>query len=329
MTNNAGHLLGKDELMTLLWPRVVVVEDSLVQCVVELRRALGDSDRRIVRTVAGRGYRFDPPAADSSLANVRRHDEFNMLTPSWTALTSAPDAAAVRKARMAFEQVASEKELRAEAFTGIAMAYVIEVLNRWSSTSAWDAALAREAAAEAVSIAPDSPGSLHARAHVALIDGEHVSAYLGFRAALARDPAMVRARLRMGVIEMELGRPERTELHVKAALTNSEPDGSVYAQACFVQGMAYFHLGCDELARASMQTVLTIQPKMGLAHQWIAAIDAIHGRVESGEHHIRAFQELVPGHTIESLIATERSRVPSFVERRARLYDGLRCAGYR
>jgi hypothetical protein len=77
-----------------------------------------------------------------------------------------------------------------------------------------------------------------------------------------------------------------------------------------------------------MQTVLTIQPTMGLAHQWLAAIDAIHGRMESGEHHVRAFQELVPGHTIESLIATDRSKVPSFVERRARLYDGLRRAGH-
>lgn len=54
-----GCLLHRDELMDQLWPDAVVTDDSLVQCVGELRSALGDRDQRLIRTVPRRGYRFE------------------------------------------------------------------------------------------------------------------------------------------------------------------------------------------------------------------------------------------------------------------------------
>lgn len=56
-----GRLLGKDELMAALWPGAVVTDDSLVQCVGELRAALGDRAQTLVRTLPRRGYRLDAP----------------------------------------------------------------------------------------------------------------------------------------------------------------------------------------------------------------------------------------------------------------------------
>jgi len=38
----AGHVVGKQQLMQRVWPNVVVGEDSLVQAVADIRRALGD-----------------------------------------------------------------------------------------------------------------------------------------------------------------------------------------------------------------------------------------------------------------------------------------------
>lgn len=52
----AGEVVGKDELMDLVWPRVVVGEGSLTQAIAEIRRALGDAEHRLVRNVARRGY---------------------------------------------------------------------------------------------------------------------------------------------------------------------------------------------------------------------------------------------------------------------------------
>ena len=51
-------LVSKDTLMRSVWPDVVVTDDSLVQCIAELRRALNDSDHRIIRTEPKRGYRL-------------------------------------------------------------------------------------------------------------------------------------------------------------------------------------------------------------------------------------------------------------------------------
>ncbi len=45
-----GRLLGRDELMASIWPRVSVTGDSLVQRVGELRAALGDQGQHLIRT---------------------------------------------------------------------------------------------------------------------------------------------------------------------------------------------------------------------------------------------------------------------------------------
>ncbi len=54
-----GRILSKQELMEAVWPNIHVGEDSLFQCIRELRAALGDDQRQIVKLVSGRGYMFD------------------------------------------------------------------------------------------------------------------------------------------------------------------------------------------------------------------------------------------------------------------------------
>src|SRR5262245_8617483 len=56
LATNAGRVVTKDELLNVNWPGVTVTEDSLTQCISEIRRALGDSGRDLVRTVPRRGY---------------------------------------------------------------------------------------------------------------------------------------------------------------------------------------------------------------------------------------------------------------------------------
>ena len=58
LVRHPGRLIGKQELMDAIWPDAAVTDDSLVQCLVEVRRALGD-DQAWVHTARGRGYRFD------------------------------------------------------------------------------------------------------------------------------------------------------------------------------------------------------------------------------------------------------------------------------
>lgn len=64
LASRAGELLGKAELLALVWPRLVVEECNLRAQIVTLRRALGeDGDFGYIVTVPGRGYRFVAPVA--------------------------------------------------------------------------------------------------------------------------------------------------------------------------------------------------------------------------------------------------------------------------
>src|SRR5689334_19017257 len=63
LVTNAGRLISKDELVNAVWPNVIVSDDSLAQCVSDVRRALNDADRRIIKTVSRRGYLFAAPVA--------------------------------------------------------------------------------------------------------------------------------------------------------------------------------------------------------------------------------------------------------------------------
>src|SRR5215475_6961385 len=58
LVENAGRLIGKDELINAIWPSVTVTDESVTHCISDVRRALADNDRRLVRTVARRGYLF-------------------------------------------------------------------------------------------------------------------------------------------------------------------------------------------------------------------------------------------------------------------------------
>src|SRR5689334_9153541 len=77
---NRGRLIAKEELIQELWPDAFVTEDSLVQCMVELRRALDDREQDIVKTVPRRGYVFTATVTteengSSGTSHARREDD--------------------------------------------------------------------------------------------------------------------------------------------------------------------------------------------------------------------------------------------------------------
>jgi len=58
LVEHPGRLIGKQELMQAVWPDAFVTDDSLVQCALELRRALHDRNQQLFKTVPRRGYVF-------------------------------------------------------------------------------------------------------------------------------------------------------------------------------------------------------------------------------------------------------------------------------
>lgn len=84
---HAGRVVPKDELMGVLWPDVTVTEESLTQCVRDVRRALGDADAQVLRTLPRRGYLLDTPQG--------RPAEVRPVAPEATPALLRPDGIAV------------------------------------------------------------------------------------------------------------------------------------------------------------------------------------------------------------------------------------------
>ena len=59
LVQNQGRLIAKSELIQAVWPDSFVTDDSLVPCMLALRRALEDHDQQILKTVPRRGYLFN------------------------------------------------------------------------------------------------------------------------------------------------------------------------------------------------------------------------------------------------------------------------------
>jgi TolB-like protein len=89
LATNAGRVVTKDELLEVNWPGVTVTEDSLTQCISEIRRALGDAGRDLIRTVPRRGYMIvladrlpmAPPPVVASPPNTTRHWHSRVAIP--------------------------------------------------------------------------------------------------------------------------------------------------------------------------------------------------------------------------------------------------------
>jgi pimeloyl-ACP methyl ester carboxylesterase/DNA-binding winged helix-turn-helix (wHTH) protein len=68
LAEHAGRLVSKEELIQAIWPSVSVTDDSLVQCISDVRKALSDTPHRIIRTVQRRGYLFAAEVSEEILA---------------------------------------------------------------------------------------------------------------------------------------------------------------------------------------------------------------------------------------------------------------------
>jgi DNA-binding winged helix-turn-helix (wHTH) protein len=115
LAENAGRLVPKQELQEAVWSGVIVTDDSLVQCIRELRDQLGDAQHRLIKTVSRRGYLLDvtvTPAAPQSL------NDGLTVTPSEESRNSATRLGVVERVLHAVQ--ARNSSIWAAAAAGLA-----------------------------------------------------------------------------------------------------------------------------------------------------------------------------------------------------------------
>jgi TolB-like protein/DNA-binding winged helix-turn-helix (wHTH) protein/tetratricopeptide (TPR) repeat protein len=72
LARQAGKVVGREELLSAVWPGVIVGDDALTQAIIKLRRALGDDARlpKYIETVSKRGYRLIAPVTTATAATA-------------------------------------------------------------------------------------------------------------------------------------------------------------------------------------------------------------------------------------------------------------------
>jgi DNA-binding winged helix-turn-helix (wHTH) protein/Tol biopolymer transport system component len=73
LTERAGRLVTRAELLEAIWPDVAVTDESLTKCIADIRKALRDDSQQVIRTVARRGYVLTAPV--TRILDVRRQIE--------------------------------------------------------------------------------------------------------------------------------------------------------------------------------------------------------------------------------------------------------------
>lgn len=104
---NAGRVVSKQELMEAIWPNIHVGEDSLFQCIREIRTALGDEGRQLIKVVSGRGYLFDAevsgdPASFAASAGLSSASEQEGLAQQAGGHAAATVAGPAKKRQFSF-----------------------------------------------------------------------------------------------------------------------------------------------------------------------------------------------------------------------------------
>src|SRR5438093_1299597 len=112
LARHAGQILSRRDLLDALWPEGTANEDAVVQCVVEVRRALGDATRnsRYLRTVPRRGYLL---AVEVTALDVDE-GEAEPLRPQLVLAFPAPAAAAVVARKLGAERIITGSFVRVE-----------------------------------------------------------------------------------------------------------------------------------------------------------------------------------------------------------------------
>ncbi|MDA5095765.1 winged helix-turn-helix domain-containing protein [Aliiroseovarius sp. KMU-50] len=70
LVSRAGHVVSKTALIENVWPDTFVTDDSLGQCIVDIRRVLEDTDHSILQTYPKKGYRLVPAKHNTRQAGI-------------------------------------------------------------------------------------------------------------------------------------------------------------------------------------------------------------------------------------------------------------------
>jgi TolB-like protein/class 3 adenylate cyclase/Tfp pilus assembly protein PilF len=232
----------------------------------------------------------------------------------------------MNKAHSFFERALALDPTNVDALAGMAQVEANFAISLSTSDKAARFAAAEEAAAKALSLAPD-----HAPAHVSLgmvLGFTHRAAQgiAEFERALALDRNMAGAHALIGQNKLFIGRAEETEAHVLEALRLSPRDPWAYVWR-LTAGFAACLLGRNEEAASWFRQSIEANRNFALCRFIHATVLANSGRIDEARSELVAGLALDPHFSIANFQSAVSSDDPIYLQQRARVIDEMRRAG--
>lgn len=122
LTENPGRLVGKDELIESVWQGMAVTDDSVVQCLKDIRRALEDKDQTFIRTVPRRGYIFEKQVCENGRVTYAEETEgFQLVIEETLTDVRSDEPSAIRSVSSAVKLLDGIRRRRGVAVAAFAL----------------------------------------------------------------------------------------------------------------------------------------------------------------------------------------------------------------
>jgi tetratricopeptide (TPR) repeat protein len=283
-----------------------------------------DISRRVARAM---DLRMLETAAAARRSSGRTLDAVDHFMEGWYIVRHVSTREDFLRARGHFEAALENDPEAVSALVGFSVTHLAEVLRRWSTDRQGQLAFSSAAVEKAIALDPTYTLAHVGRADILSIRGKFLEATREYETALEMNPSDAWSHSRLGLLKLQTGHAAEVARHEEQAQQLSPFENLVVRNAHLYAGMAEFHLEHDDAAYVRMRQVLALDPGFGYAWQWMAAIDALHGRTDKATANLAEFRRLNPNHTISSLRTAEASRNETYWIGENRFYEGLRKAG--
>lgn len=364
LVENPGRTVSKSEIMDNVWTDVAVSDESLVQCIADIRRVIGTDARQIIETVPREGYRLNLQA---DRPHTRRAPILLIvaaaiaLTLVWGLRPAPPNPSPDRTAP-------ANAELRTTPpGTAVTEAY-LEVLQGSISAGRFDldeSLVAERHFRRAIELDPS-----YARAYAelgalfavrfendwtVLREADKEKALFYGEKAVALDPELGVAHYALGRLHSVLTNLDEAEKHLKLAMSLEPENEDTRAYYGIVRnfrgdaegalailkptlashpnppfwyylglGSAEFNAGNYQLAADALNTCLGLSKGSPYCLRYLIAVYGMQGRVDEAQETSRTYAALGFEGSVDGIMALMDVHTP---KHRALLETAFRSAG--
>jgi TolB-like protein len=273
-----GTVVSRNDILDAVWPGMAVTPDALSQCLVELRRAFGDSPKQpgIIETIPKMGVRLVAPVVQKRASRSGDSDSPASAAAQRRSLAVLPfdnlsgDPANAYVAAGMQEEILTRLSRLANRFRVISRTSVL----RYAAERPSIRTIAQELGADIILEGSVRSARDKLRVDARLVDASTDSvvwsdSYDGQRDDVLSMQSAVSLDV-VGALRFELSAAEKESL--RRSLTDSTRAYELYAQASYLYTSVSPN---DALARRLMESAVEADPRFAAALGWLAATDVL------------------------------------------------------